>query len=98
VTCAPASTCWWQHRIASSTTWTPSNVRLDQVEVLVFDPIDTLLQRGKHAEIERILEATPDGKQVVLVGRTLSGEALELARAELRDPLSVWRRRAASRP
>jgi cold shock CspA family protein/soluble cytochrome b562 len=65
------------------------NVRLDQVEVLVFDPIDTLLQRGKHAEIERILEATPDGKQVVLVGRTLSGEAMELARAELSDPLSV---------
>jgi hypothetical protein len=60
-----------------------------QVEVLVFDPIDTLLQRGKHSEIERILEATPEGKQVILVGRTLSGEAMEVARTELRDPLSV---------
>jgi cold shock CspA family protein/soluble cytochrome b562 len=65
------------------------NLSLDQVEVLVFDPIDTLLQRGKHSEVERILEATPDGKQVVLVGRALSGEAMELARTELRDPLSV---------
>jgi cold shock CspA family protein/soluble cytochrome b562 len=65
------------------------NVNLDHVEVLVFDPIDTLLQRGKHAEVERILEATPRGKQVVLVGRVLSGEAMELARAELRDPLPV---------
>jgi cold shock CspA family protein/soluble cytochrome b562 len=65
------------------------NVRLDQVEILVFDPIDSLLQRGKHAEIERILDATPEGKQVVLVGRTLSGEAMELARTSLRDPLSV---------
>jgi cold shock CspA family protein len=65
------------------------NVRLDQVEVLVFDPIDTLLQRGKHAEIERILEVTPEEKQVILVGRTLSGEAQEVARTELRDPLSV---------
>jgi cold shock CspA family protein/soluble cytochrome b562 len=65
------------------------NVRLDQVEVLVFDPIDTLLQRGKHREIERILEVTPEGKQVILVGRTLSGEAQEVARTELRDPLSV---------
>jgi cold shock CspA family protein/soluble cytochrome b562 len=65
------------------------NVRLGQVEILVFDPIDTLLQRGKHSEIERILEATPEGKQVILVGRTLSGEALEVARTELRDPLSV---------
>jgi superfamily II DNA/RNA helicase/cold shock CspA family protein len=65
------------------------NVRLDQVEVLVFDPIDTLLQRGKHAEIERILEATPASKQVVLVGRTLSGEAQQLARTELRDPFRV---------
>jgi cold shock CspA family protein len=65
------------------------HVSLDHVEVLVFDPIDTLLQRGKHAEVERILEVTPEGKQVVLVGRTLSGEALELARTELRDPLPV---------
>jgi cold shock CspA family protein/soluble cytochrome b562 len=65
------------------------NVNLDQVEVLVFDPIDTLLQRGKHVEVERILEVTPEGKQVVLVGRVLSGEALELARTELRDPLPV---------
>lgn len=65
------------------------NVRLDQIEILVFDPIDTLLQRGKHSQIERILELTPEDKQVVLVGRTLSGEALELARTTLRDPLSV---------
>jgi cold shock CspA family protein/soluble cytochrome b562 len=65
------------------------NVRLDHVEVLVFDPIDTLLQRGKHAEVERILEVTPGEKQVILVGRTLSGEAMELARTELRDPLHV---------
>lgn len=65
------------------------NVRLSQVEVLVFDPIDTLLQRGKHAEIERILELTPKERQVVLVGRTLSGEAQELARTALSDPLRV---------
>lgn len=73
------------------------NVRLDQVEVLVFDPIDTLLQRGKHAEVERILEVTPEGKQVVLVGRTLSGEAMELARTELRDHLPVTIDSAAPR-
>lgn len=65
------------------------NVRLGQVEVLVFDPIDTLLQRGKHAEIERILELTPRQRQVVFVGRTLSGEAQELARTALSDPLRV---------
>lgn len=65
------------------------NVRLDQVEILVFDPIDTLLQRGKHSQIERILEITPEGKQIILVGRTLSGEAQEVARTSLRDPLSV---------
>lgn len=65
------------------------NVRLGQVEVLVFDPIDTLLQRGRHAEIERILELTPQNRQVVFVGRTLSGEAQELARTVLSDPLRV---------
>jgi cold shock CspA family protein/soluble cytochrome b562 len=74
------------------------NVRLGQVEILVFDPIDTLLQRGKHSEIERILEATPEGKQVILVGRTLSGEALEVARTELRDPLSVTVEESAPAP
>ncbi|NIP78178.1 MAG: DEAD/DEAH box helicase [Gemmatimonadetes bacterium] len=65
------------------------NVRLDQVEVLVFDPIDTLLQRGRHAEVERILELTPDNRQVIFVGRALSGEARELARSALRDPMTV---------
>ncbi len=65
------------------------NVRLSQVEVLVFDPIDTLLQRGKHAEVERILELTAENRQVVFVGRTLSGEAQELARSVLSDPLRV---------
>jgi cold shock CspA family protein len=65
------------------------NVRLDQVEVLVFDPIDALLQRGKHAEVERILELTPANRQVILVGRTLSGEAQELGRSVLSDPLRV---------
>lgn len=65
------------------------NVRLDQVEILVFDPIDILLQRGRHAEIERILELTPDSRQVIFVGRTLSGEARELARAVLRDPMTI---------
>ena len=65
------------------------NVRLDQVEVLVFDPIDTLLQRGEHHEVETLLKATPEDKQVILVGRTLSGEALELGRTMLRDPLRV---------
>ncbi len=65
------------------------NLALNQVEILVFDPIDSLLQRGKHSEIERLLETTPEGKQVVLVGRTLSGEANELARTSLRDPLTV---------
>ena len=65
------------------------NVRLGQVEVLIFDPIDTLLQRGKHAEVERILELTPESRQVVFVGRTLSGEAQELARTVLKDPLRV---------
>jgi cold shock CspA family protein/soluble cytochrome b562 len=65
------------------------NVRLGQVEVLVFDPIDALLQRGKHAEIERILELAPEASQVILVGRTLSGEAQELARSALTDPLRI---------
>jgi cold shock CspA family protein len=74
------------------------NVRLGQVEVLVFDPIDTLLQRGKHAEVERILELTPDNRQVIFVGRSLSGEARELARSTLRDPMAVDVTRGSSPP
>jgi superfamily II DNA/RNA helicase/cold shock CspA family protein len=65
------------------------NVRLDHVEVLVFDPIDILLQRGRHTEVERILELTPDSRQVLFVGRTLSNEARELARTVLRDPMDI---------
>jgi cold shock CspA family protein/soluble cytochrome b562 len=65
------------------------NVRLDQVEVLVFDPIDVLLQRGRHAEVERLLELTPRNCQVLLVGRTLSNEARELGRTVLNDPMDI---------
>lgn len=65
------------------------NVRLDHVEVLVFDPIDILLQRGRHTEVQRLLEQTPDSRQVIFVGRTLSSEARELGRSILRDPMDV---------
>lgn len=65
------------------------NVDFGNVEILVFDPIDTLLQRGKHAEIERILEVIPGRRQTIFVGRILSGEAQELGRAVLKDPLHV---------
>lgn len=65
------------------------NVRLDGVEVLVFDPIDVLLQRGRHTEVERLLERTGDTRQVIFVGRTLSNEARELGRSVLRDPMNI---------
>ncbi len=65
------------------------NVRLDQVEVLVFDPIDVLLQRGRHTEVQRLMDLTPRNCQVVMVGRTLSNEARELARSVLNDPMDV---------
>ena len=54
---------------------------------VVADHIDAAL--ADEAEVERLLELTPENRQVVFVGRTLSGEAQELARAELRDPLRV---------
>ena len=65
------------------------NVDLSHVEVLVFDPIDTLLQRGKHAEVEQILEVVPERRQTIFVGRVLSGEAQELGRTVLKDPMRV---------
>lgn len=65
------------------------NVRLDSVEVLVFDPIDILLQRGRHTEVERLLEHTGAKRQVLFVGRTLSNEARELGRSVLRDPMNI---------
>ena len=65
------------------------NVRLDGVEVVVFDPIDVLLQRGRHEEVERVLELTPSTRQAVFVGRTLSNEARSLARSVMKDPLDL---------
>ena len=65
------------------------NLRLGHVEVLVFDPIDVLFQRGRHPEVERILELVPDTAQVLFVGRTLSSEARELARNVLTDPMDI---------
>ncbi|MBW3553072.1 MAG: DEAD/DEAH box helicase [Gemmatimonadetes bacterium] len=74
------------------------NVDLSHVEVLVFDPIDTLLQRGKHAEVERILEVVPASRQTIFVGRILSGEAQELGRSVLKDPMRVEVEEPALRP
>ena len=65
------------------------NVRLDRVEVLVFDPIDVLLQRGRHTEVERVFELVPDTCQVLFVGRTLSNEARSLARTVLDDTIDI---------
>ena len=65
------------------------NVRLENVEVLVFDPIDILLQRGRHTEVQRILDLTPRTTQTLFVGRTLSNEARELGRTVLQDPMNI---------
>jgi ATP-dependent RNA helicase DeaD len=62
---------------------------LDELEVAVLDEADEMLDMGFVEDIETILDATPDTRQVVLFSATMPARIEKLARNYLREPVTV---------
>jgi ATP-dependent RNA helicase DeaD len=62
---------------------------LDQLEIAVLDEADEMLDMGFVEDIETILDATPDTRQVVLFSATMPRRIEKLAQNYLREPITV---------
>ncbi|HEX4357456.1 MAG TPA: DEAD/DEAH box helicase [Pseudonocardia sp.] len=64
-------------------------LKLDELEVAVLDEADEMLDMGFVEDIETILDATPDTRQVVLFSATMPRRIEKLAQNYLRQPVTV---------
>ncbi len=62
---------------------------LKNVKMAVLDEADRMLDMGFRDDIEKILEATPDGRQTVFFSATVSKQIRELIGKHSSDPKSV---------
>ncbi len=68
-------------------------LRLDDLETVVLDEADEMLDMGFIEDIETLLDATPDTRQVVLFSATIPRRIEMLAQKYLREPVTVRIRR-----
>ncbi|HTK67956.1 MAG TPA: DEAD/DEAH box helicase [Pseudonocardia sp.] len=64
-------------------------LKLDEIEVAVLDEADEMLDMGFVEDIETILDATPDTRQVVLFSATMPRRIEKLAQNYLHNPVTV---------
>jgi ATP-dependent RNA helicase DeaD len=62
---------------------------LSVLRTLVLDEADEMLRMGFVEEVERILSATPEGRQTALFSATLPAEIRRIARTHLREPAEI---------
>ncbi len=62
------------------------NMDLSSIKCIVLDEADKMVEMGFIEDVERILRAMPDKKQVLLFGATISGEIERIKRRYMRDP------------
>jgi ATP-dependent RNA helicase DeaD len=62
---------------------------LSALRTLVLDEADEMLRMGFVEEVERILSATPEGRQTALFSATLPTEIRRIARTHLREPAEI---------
>jgi len=68
-------------------------LKLDELETVVLDEADEMLDMGFVEDIETLLDATPDTRQVVLFSATIPRRIETLAQKYLREPVTVRIRR-----
>ncbi|GAA2556033.1 DEAD/DEAH box helicase [Pseudonocardia hydrocarbonoxydans] len=64
-------------------------LKLQDLEMVVLDEADEMLDMGFVEEIETLLDATPDTRQVVLFSATMPRRIETLAQKYLREPVTV---------
>jgi len=62
---------------------------LSRVEMLVFDEADRLFELGFAEQLQKILEATPQSRQVLLFSATLPAQLVSFSRAGIKDPAFI---------
>jgi ATP-dependent RNA helicase RhlE len=64
-------------------------VNLAPIKILVLDEADRMLDMGFAPQINQILEAMPEERQTLLFSATLPADLNQLARASVKNPVSV---------
>ena len=71
-------------------------VNLAPIKILVLDEADRMLDMGFAPQINQILEAMPEERQTLLFSATLPADLNQLARASVKNPVSVMVSRPAT--
>lgn len=64
-------------------------VKLSEIEYVVLDEADEMLNMGFKEELDTILDATPDWKNVWLFSATMPKEVLRIAKTYMENPMEV---------
>ena len=65
------------------------SLSLANLELLVLDEADEMLRMGFFDDVQRVLEASPDGRQVVLFSATMPEQIKKIATRRMTDPLVI---------
>ena len=65
------------------------NVRLDAVHTMVLDEADEMLNMGFVKDVTKIIEATPDERQLVLFSATTNQDVLTIAWKYQHEPIEI---------
>lgn len=69
--------------------FTKNAVKLRQVQTLILDEADRMLDLGFANDLDIVFQALPKKRQTLLFSATFSDEIRSMAKARLRDPLSI---------
>jgi ATP-dependent RNA helicase DeaD len=65
------------------------SLKLSKIRVLVLDEADEMLKMGFAEEVDKILAAVPDERQIALFSATMPEEVMRVAKRHLRNPERV---------